>query len=112
MVNQEVKDQVQDHQIVNIALFGSDNQDWNEWTDTEMQRSDATKLSLIHILTGTKVNQTSADGLFSLDATRCLGACGLAPVAILDDQVYGNATSSTALEDRIKAIIKTESGVQ
>ena len=44
MVNQEVKDQVQDHQIVNIALFGSDNQDWNEWTDTEMQRSDATKI--------------------------------------------------------------------
>ena len=42
MVNQEVKDQVQDHKIVNIALFGSDNQDWNEWTDTEMQRSDAT----------------------------------------------------------------------
>ena len=44
LVNQEVKDQVQDHKIVNIALFGSDNQDWNEWTDTEMQRSDATKI--------------------------------------------------------------------
>jgi len=44
MVNQEVKNQVQDHKIVNIALFGSDNQDWNEWTDTEMQRSDATKI--------------------------------------------------------------------
>ena len=71
----------------------------------------AALLQRICDLTGTKVNQTSADGLFSLDATRCLGACGLAPVAILDDQVYGNATSSTALEDRIKAIIKTESGV-
>ena len=29
-------------------------------------------------LTGAKVNRTSEDGLFSLDATRCLGACGLA----------------------------------
>ena len=75
-------------------------------------KGSADLLQRICDLTGTKVNQTSADGLFSLDATRCLGACGLAPVAILDDQVYGNATSSTALEDRIKAIIKTESGVQ
>ena len=67
-------------------------------------KGSADLLQRICDLTGTKVNQTSADGLFSLDATRCL--------AILDDQVYGNATSSTALEDRIKAIIKTESGVQ
>ncbi|MFQ8584064.1 MAG: NAD(P)H-dependent oxidoreductase subunit E [Holdemania massiliensis] len=74
-------------------------------------KGSADLLQRICDLTGTKVNQTSADGLFSLDATRCLGACGLAPVAILDDQVYGNATSSTALEDRIKAIIKTESGI-
>lgn len=59
-------------------------------------------------LTETKVNGTSRDGLFSLDATRCLGACGLAPVCIIDDKVYGNATESTAVEDVIKNIIATE----
>ena len=59
-------------------------------------------------LTNTKVNGTSSDGLFSIDATRCLGACGLAPVCIIDDKVYGNATESTAVEDVIKAIISAE----
>ena len=61
-------------------------------------------------LTETKVNSTSSYGLFSLYATRCLGACGLAPVCIIDDKVYGNATESTAVEDVIKAIIATERG--
>lgn len=32
---------------------------------------------------------TTADGLFTLEATRCLGCCGLAPVIMIDDQVYG-----------------------
>lgn len=41
-------------------------------------KGSADLLQRICDLTGTKVNQTSADGLFSLDATRCLGACGLA----------------------------------
>ena len=29
------------------------------------------------------------DGLFSLDACRCIGACGLAPVITINDEVYG-----------------------
>lgn len=32
---------------------------------------------------------TTKDGLFTLEATRCLGCCGLAPVIMVDDQVYG-----------------------
>jgi NADH:ubiquinone oxidoreductase subunit E len=32
---------------------------------------------------------TTPDGLFTLEATRCLGCCGLAPVIMVDDQVYG-----------------------
>lgn len=32
---------------------------------------------------------TSRDGTFTLEATRCLGCCGLAPVMMIDDQVYG-----------------------
>ena len=31
----------------------------------------------------------TADGKFSLDATRCIGACGLAPVMTINDDVYG-----------------------
>ncbi len=36
--------------------------------------------------------RTTADGLFSLNATRCLGACGLAPVMMIGDEVYGRLT--------------------
>lgn len=32
------------------------------------------------------------DGLFSLDACRCIGACGLAPVMMINDEVYGRLT--------------------
>ena len=38
------------------------------------------------------VGKTSADGLFTLNATRCLGACGLAPVMTVNDEVYGRLT--------------------
>ncbi len=36
--------------------------------------------------------KTTEDGLFSLDDVRCVGACGLAPVFMVNDEVYGNAT--------------------
>lgn len=62
----------------------------------------------ISVLTNTKVNQTSEDGLFSLDATRCLGACGLAPVVVLDDQVFGSANTNKAFEEALRKIIKDE----
>jgi NADH:ubiquinone oxidoreductase subunit E len=38
---------------------------------------------------GIQPGETSADGKFSLDATRCLGACGLAPVITVNEDVYG-----------------------
>lgn len=34
-------------------------------------------------------NQTTEDGKFTLIETRCIGACGLAPVFTIDDDVYG-----------------------
>lgn len=37
-----------------------------------------------------EVGQTTADGVFSLDCLRCVGACGLAPVMIIGGKVYGN----------------------
>lgn len=39
-----------------------------------------------------KVGETTADGLFSLDTLRCVGACGLAPVVMIGSKVYGRVT--------------------
>ena len=38
---------------------------------------------------GIEAGETSADGRYSLDATRCIGACGLAPVLTINNDVYG-----------------------
>lgn len=38
---------------------------------------------------GIKSGETSSDGKFSLEATRCIGACGLAPVLTINEEVYG-----------------------
>ena len=35
---------------------------------------------------------TTPDGRFSLEATRCIGACGLAPVMTINEEVYGRLT--------------------
>jgi NADH:ubiquinone oxidoreductase subunit E len=39
-----------------------------------------------------KPGQTTADGLFSLDAIRCLGACGIAPAISINGKVYPKVT--------------------
>lgn len=36
-----------------------------------------------------EVGKTTKDGKFTLEAARCLGGCGLAPVLMIDDKVYG-----------------------
>ena len=36
--------------------------------------------------------KTSIDGKFSIDTTRCVGACGIAPVFTVNNEVYGHAT--------------------
>lgn len=36
--------------------------------------------------------ECTPDGKFSIDSCRCVGACGLAPVMIVDDDVYGKLT--------------------
>ena len=38
---------------------------------------------------GIGVNATTADGLFSIEAVRCLGCCGLAPVVVVNGEVHG-----------------------
>lgn len=58
------------------------------------------------------VNGTSENGLFSLDATRCLGACGLAPAVVIDGKVYGNCNESSAVEDHIKVLMREEQATE
>ena len=41
---------------------------------------------------GIKTGQCTPDGKFSLDACRCIGACGLAPVIMINGEVYGRLT--------------------
>lgn len=36
-----------------------------------------------------KTGETSIDGIFTIDSLRCVGACGLAPVVMVNDKVYG-----------------------
>lgn len=49
---------------------------------------------------GINVGDCTEDGKFSLDACRCIGACGLAPVIMINDDVYGRL-----LPDQIDGII-------
>ena len=50
---------------------------------------------------GIEEGQCTADGKFSLDACRCIGACGLAPVMTVNDDVYGKLTN-----DMLKGILE------
>ena len=49
---------------------------------------------------GISVGQTSDDGKFSLSCLRCVGACGLAPVILVGEKVYGRVAP-----DGVKAIL-------
>ncbi len=54
--------------------------------------------------------QTSEDGKFSIDTTRCVGACGIAPVFTVNNEVYGNATVKK-LDEVIDKLEKNESNI-
>lgn len=43
-------------------------------------------------LIGIKPGETSSDGLFTLDALRCIGACGIAPAVTINGKVYPKLT--------------------
>jgi NADH:ubiquinone oxidoreductase subunit E len=43
---------------------------------------------------GIQFGETTKDGMFSLESTRCLGTCGLAPVVMVDDQIHGPVSPS------------------
>ena len=47
---------------------------------------------------GLKVGETSEDGRFTLEAVRCLGACGLAPVMLIGEDTHGNINPNDTLK--------------
>lgn len=50
---------------------------------------------------GIDFGETTKDGLFSLEASRCLGTCGLAPVIMINDEIHGQVTP-----DKVPALIE------
>ncbi len=57
-------------------------------------------LNELESVLGIGVNQVTSDGQFSIEAVRCVGACGLAPVLIVGEDVYGKLT-----KDRLPEIL-------
>jgi len=51
---------------------------------------------------GIKSGECTPDGKFSIDSCRCVGACGLAPVMLVDEDVYGKLTP-----DQVDGILKS-----
>jgi NADH:ubiquinone oxidoreductase subunit E len=47
---------------------------------------------------GVKEGQTSADRMFTYETVRCLGACGLGPVVVVDDDVHGRVKPAKVKE--------------
>lgn len=59
---------------------------------------------------GIDVGQTTEDRLFSLDVGRCFGACGLAPVIMVNDDVHQRVKPSK-ISELLKAYATDEKGV-
>ena len=49
---------------------------------------------------GIKAGETTADGLFTIDALRCIGACGIAPAVTINGKVYPKMSV-----DRVAAVV-------
>lgn len=55
-------------------------------------------LSAIRDRLGIGIGETTDDGCFTLETSSCLGACGVAPVMMVDDEVYGNLTEERVVQ--------------
>ena len=47
---------------------------------------------------GLEPGQTSTDGKWTFEMTSCIGVCGVGPVMMVDDDVYGNVTAERVVE--------------
>ena len=50
---------------------------------------------------GIKAGETTADGLFTIDALRCIGACGIAPAVSINGKVYPKMTV-----DKVSSVVE------
>ena len=53
------------------------------------------------LLGAAKAGQTTADGMFTIDALRCIGACGIAPAVSINGKVYPKMTV-----DKVAAVVE------
>jgi len=60
---------------------------------------------------GIKTGETSADGMFTLKDVRCIGACGLAPVVLVNERVLGHVHPED-VKDIVKECIITKEASQ
>lgn len=57
---------------------------------------------------GIDFGETSGDGMFSLESSRCLGTCGLAPVVMIDGEVHAKVKPERvpALLEKYRALAR------
>jgi NADH-quinone oxidoreductase subunit E/NADP-reducing hydrogenase subunit HndA len=62
-------------------------------------------LNKLKEILGISLNETTQDGLFTIEAKYCLGCCGLAPVMMVNDKVYEKLTTKKISEivDNLKS---------
>lgn len=53
-------------------------------------------LQELQALLKVRPQETTPDGMFTLDTVACFGSCALAPVVVVDKKVYGRQTSASA----------------
>ena len=63
---------------------------------------------------GIKFGETTTDGVFTLEGSRCLGTCGLAPVMMVGDDVHPQVTPDQvpAILERYMAKARKEAGIR
>jgi len=78
-------------------------------TACHVKGSNGIKEAICDLLKVSDAKKTTNDMLFTLETVSCLGACGLAPVMTINDEVHGQVTPAKAVE-LIKAIMEREQG--
>jgi NADH-quinone oxidoreductase subunit E len=67
-------------------------------TACHVKKSDSILEALRRYLKLTEEKSTTNDMLFTIETVSCLGACGLAPVFLINDDVYGQMTAESAIK--------------
>jgi len=62
-------------------------------------------ITALQEMLGVEVGGTTEDGAFTLETTSCLGACGVAPAMMIDEELYGNLSREKLAEiiDRVRS---------